>query len=516
MAPSEDVAVVDEELIQQALHEGQEGGAPLSVMVSEATLLRLSFKTIKSIANLSGFEKLTTLCLDNNVIDKIANIGHLVNLKWLDLSFNNISVIEGLENLTQLMDISLYNNKISEIQGLDACKDLQCLSIGNNDVKSLDICHYLRKFKKLHLVNLEGNPVCDETEYKMQLLAFLPSIKYMDYALIQPSDVANAREQYQDELQEAEENEAVEAEKAKRDVTAAELTTTLEKANLSVIQTIFDDFFKEDSEHHKLQHLPTINEHVDTLRNSIDQLSEGLKITGLQLQESKDLEITKFEDALNKLRGQAAATSVKLIEDFNMEKKRVLNTIEMDGAPPQNATPLLAKLDALYDKLMDLEMQQVQQFEELQDQFYEVYGNLKAQCGDLTTAYFKNLQEAEENYYSNVTGLANELLEKAGKEDLPEGLPEEAKNLLVDRDALLASISASHDVHVTKGFNAESQMEEKEKNRFKEIIDNYTEDSSKRNRSRIMEMFQFVKASKEEIENILEEDAVEEDEYDDL
>lgn len=69
---------------------------------------------------------------------------------------------------------------------------------------------------------------------------------------------------------------------------------------------------------------------------------------------------------------------------------------------------------------------------------------------------------------------------------------------------------------MTKGFNAESQMEEKEKNRFKEIIDNYTEDSSKRNRSRIMEMFQFVKASKEEIENILEEDAVEEDEYDDL
>ena len=69
---------------------------------------------------------------------------------------------------------------------------------------------------------------------------------------------------------------------------------------------------------------------------------------------------------------------------------------------------------------------------------------------------------------------------------------------------------------MTKGFNAESQMEEKEKNRFKEIIDNYTEDSSKRNRNRIMEMFQFVKASKEEIENILEEDAVEEDEYDDL
>ena len=93
-----------------------------------------------------------------------------------------------------------------------------------------------------------------------------------------------------------EENEVVEAEKAKRDAAAADLTATLEKANLSVIQTIFDDFFKEDNEHHKLQHLPTINEHVDTLRNSIDQLSEGLKITGLQLQESKDLEVSDSED----------------------------------------------------------------------------------------------------------------------------------------------------------------------------------------------------------------------------
>ena len=127
MAPSEDVAVIDEELIQGALTENHPelGGMALSSMVSEAISLRLSFKTVKTIANLSGFENLTTLCLDNNVLDKICNIDHLVNLKWLDLSFNNISVIEGLENLTQLMDLSLYNNKISEIQGLDSCKDLQ-------------------------------------------------------------------------------------------------------------------------------------------------------------------------------------------------------------------------------------------------------------------------------------------------------------------------------------------------------------------------------------------------------
>lgn len=103
------------------------------------------------------------------------------------------------------------------------------------------MCQYLRKFRSLHLVNLEGNPVCKEAEYKMMLLAYLPNLKYLDYALIYATDVATAREQYQDELQEAEENEVVEEEKAKRDKQAQALTELLEVANLSVIQTIFDD-----------------------------------------------------------------------------------------------------------------------------------------------------------------------------------------------------------------------------------------------------------------------------------
>lgn len=67
MAPNdgEDIAVIDEELIQSSLYDGQNeaaGGAiSLAAMVSEATSLRLSFKNIKKIDNLSGFENLTTL-----------------------------------------------------------------------------------------------------------------------------------------------------------------------------------------------------------------------------------------------------------------------------------------------------------------------------------------------------------------------------------------------------------------------------------------------------------------------
>ncbi len=520
MAPADgdSIAVIDEELIQSSLADGSEAGGALSLaaLVSDATQLRMSFKNIRKIDNLQGFENLTTLCVDNNVLDSICNISHLVNLKWLDLSFNNISKIEGLETLTQLTDISLFNNKISAIEGLDSCKDLQCLSIGNNNISSLEVCHYLRKFKKLHLVNLEGNPMCKEAEYKMMMLAYLPNIKYLDYALIHASDVATAREQYQDELQEAEENEVVEEEKAKRDAQAANLTAQLEEANLAVIQTIFDDFFAEDTEHQKLQHLPGINEQVDTLRNSIDQLSDTFKVSGIALQESKKKEIQKFEEAVADMRAHDAGISVKLIEDFAREKKRVFREIEENpDVPTTIAMPLTTKLDDMYEKLMDLEMQQVQQFEELLGKFEDVYGEIKTQCGELTTNYFKSLQEAEENYFNGVTALANELLEKAGKEELPEGLTEEANNLLVDRDALMASISGSHDIHVTKAFNAETACEEREKTRFVKTINSYSEDAIKRNRSRVMELFKFVEDSKNEITMIMEDDVVEDedDEY---
>jgi len=66
---------------------------------------------------------------------------------------------------------------------------------------------------------------------------------------------------------------------------------------------------------------------------------------------------------------------------------------------------------------------------------------------------------------------------------------QDAKNLLVDRDTLLASISSSHDVHVSKAYAAESIMEEKEKHNAETIIKKYTDDASTRNRSRIMELY---------------------------
>lgn len=130
--------------------------------------------------------KLTKLQLDNNIIEKIDNIGHLKRLKWLDLSFNCIQKIENLDQLTELEDLSLFSNEITKVENLDNCTKLNVLSLGNNKIDNLeDLYTYLAPFKKLEVLSVGGNPFTKkEAEYRLYLIFYIESLKYLDYSFI--------------------------------------------------------------------------------------------------------------------------------------------------------------------------------------------------------------------------------------------------------------------------------------------------------------------------------------------
>mmetsp|Transcript_14227 Transcript_14227/g.17915 ORF Transcript_14227/g.17915 Transcript_14227/m.17915 type:complete len:544 (-) Transcript_14227:205-1836(-) len=171
---------------------------------SSAVAISLSFLHIRQISNIESFKRLTTLKLDNNYITKIENLSSLVNLTWLDLSFNQITTVEGLEHLTNLADLSLYHNRIKTIppKSLDACiSTLQCLSLGHNLITTLtandvsaSLCHTLRRFHKLRVLTLRGNPATSQNpqQYENTVLAHLPSLKYLDYRAIDVAKRADA------------------------------------------------------------------------------------------------------------------------------------------------------------------------------------------------------------------------------------------------------------------------------------------------------------------------------------
>ena len=82
----------------------------------------------------------------------------------------------------------------------------------------------MRQFPALEVVNLEGNPVCDEVDYKTVCLAYLPKLNYLDWALVNPAEVQHSMEAVQDDLMELKENEGINAaNKEKEDARAEQL-----------------------------------------------------------------------------------------------------------------------------------------------------------------------------------------------------------------------------------------------------------------------------------------------------
>ncbi|RHZ15559.1 hypothetical protein DYB31_006826, partial [Aphanomyces astaci] len=203
-----EVSVISDDMIQQCVLKDAVDPANESATNDMASgtdtvdfaalrVLSLSFKNVFKIDNLVTLKNLVKLQMDNNVIQEIEGISHLTSLTWLDLSFNNIAEIKGLDTLTRLQDLTLYNNNISKLENLDTLKGLQVLSVGNNSLATTDGLLYLKCLDALRVLNLEGNPVCSDPEYRSFVLAHLDKLKYLDYSLVDVGEVVQAREQYQ-------------------------------------------------------------------------------------------------------------------------------------------------------------------------------------------------------------------------------------------------------------------------------------------------------------------------------
>lgn len=519
----EETAVISDEMIAEAFEEEglgeDEYGNPISgarnglkdvILADEiavSTSLKLSFKNVLKIDNLQGFAMLRRLCLDNNIIQSITNLSHLVHLEWLDLSFNNITKISGLDKLTKLKDLSLFSNRITEVEGLDSCTALQCLSLGNNLISSLESVVTLRKFRGLQLLNLEGNPVSEEAEYRTYVLAYMRDLKYLDYAMVLQTEVASAQEQYQDELLDVEEKEALEEEKTSRETTASAHTKKLKEANLSVVETLFRDMFEDDEDYTKLKALPGVPDLTNKFGTELESASDAFEAAGLEKDKEKRRERNQFSQSLQTLRSRAASESVKLIEAWSRKKKHALRDLAVDKLDPEEIRRLIAEVQALGGSLMDIEMRLVEQSEELLNDFEARYREIHAACLEVQITFFRQTEDCENIFAKELTSLANDLLDKAANEDLPEDISDEASNLLIDRDTCMTAITGSHDVHVGKLYKNEEVSKFSEVQHLNETLRGFKDEEHNRNRERVLEIHRFVAHNKGELELALAESA---------
>eukprot|EP01041_Mallomonas_annulata_P007933 gene7933-16247_t len=524
----QEIQVIDDKILSEGVSGSQPNGRGDISLVEVAPtteVLTMSFMNIGRIENLVGFDNLTKLCLDNNSIEQIINLEHLVNLRWLDLSFNKISKIEGLGNLTKLEDLSVYSNRVSIIEGLEQCQNLQCLSLGNNHIESLEQVIRLRQLRSLRMLTLKGNPIYEEPEYKMTILAYVDGLKYLDYALVDQNELHIAKEQYHDELLDVEEKESVVAEKVSRDKMMSEYLQQLSQAGIEFAHILFDDMFVEDPDLEKLKHLPGTKELVESFRNQFKNLSDDFVKNAMETYAKKKKEISDFERAVKQIRTKDDSESTHLIETFNKSKKTALATLMLQQnqaaqSYEQENGQLLEKqrvvkklqeeLDKIGDELMSIELRQVEKFEALIDEFDNRLNEIKNYCLEMQQLFFRAVEELEDKFSSNIRGVATDLIDRLTKEELAEDyLDDDAMALVVDKDVCMGTLSGSHDMHIGKILKREDEARALETKRYQDCVSGYNNTERARNRDRILQVHDLCRSTKATLSALL---SMEEDE----
>lgn len=487
--------VIDEKLVLKCLKNSEQEDDSIlqhsdDIEFNELSTLRLSFESIFKIDNLENFVKLQTLSLDNNMIEKIQNLESLVNLTWLDLSFNQISVIEGLDSLTKLTDLSLFHNNIAEIGGLDNCAHIHVISLGHNKIKNLDSVKTLRRFSGLEVVNFAGNPICVDSDYKPFILAYLKHLRYLDYVLIEKSEVVTAKEQFQDFLQELEEKESLEDKSSQMKRSQGDQHAKIKAANLEMVDMLLQNMLKDDTEHDKLIHLPFLRDLLDDYQAQYTVTSEKFKTTVLLVHEVMGKEVAEFAAALKKARFASTQRVIDLMEGFAKRKKHCQRRIT-NGSTDTEAQKDLATLTranrALKRELLELESETVEDFDDLISTFEIRFDELKLQMLDKYQVFFRGVEAVENSYSENVTSKTTELIEEFGKD--PEmAVDENVAILLQDKESLMTSVVTSNDIHIGKLLSLEDEMRERFTKQCDDQLKGLYSEEKARNRSRVIEV----------------------------
>ncbi|XP_072506270.1 dynein regulatory complex subunit 3 [Notamacropus eugenii] len=506
-------SVIDEELLKLAVEEQgpQEAAGQIAkqegINFKDVKALQLDFQNILRIDNLWQFESLTKLQLDNNIIEKIDGLESLVNLVWLDLSFNNIETIEGLDTLVKLEDLSLFSNRISKMDAMDTLVKLQVFSIGNNMLDNLLNVIYLRRFAFLRSLNLAGNPICEEEDYKLFVSAHLPDLVYLDFRLIDAHTRELGDAKYQYSIYELKHRENyIQSKLEEEQANIAEL----EKHKAAYVEYLngpylFDSLYSEDLEAAKLAYLPGVTELLETYKTKFVDICQTLFDYGLIQQEKRKAEVAIFYECLEEALQDNRALGLKKINDFEKLHYEVLHAIRNANDLQFVDTKMsecAEEINQLFDVLMTLEMQLVEQLEEsinsferniidMVGVFVENVQGLMAQCRDLENHHHEKLLEISIN-----------TLEKIVKSEFDEDLPEDVRALFSDKDTVVNAVGASHDIHLLKIDNREDELITNVTSWCTAVVDKVHNDELDRNRKRVKEINQYIDHLQTELDNL--------------
>ena len=162
--------------------------------------LSLADNELATIQGLDENTLLEELVLDENRIQKFEGLSKLAFLKKLDLGKNKLGKFENLSQLVHLTQLSVEDNEIVSLNGLQELKNLMELYVCSNRISTLKEVQHLKTLPKLIIVDLSGNALCRQKNYRLYCVYYLRKLKVLDGIGVDLNEQQNAREKYSGKL----------------------------------------------------------------------------------------------------------------------------------------------------------------------------------------------------------------------------------------------------------------------------------------------------------------------------
>jgi len=157
----------------------------------------------------------------------------------------------------------------------------------------------------------------------------------------------------------------------------------------------------------------------------------------------------------------------------------------------------------LWDKLMALELQLVDQLDETIKEFERNMQEIVAAFIENVQGLIAQLRDLENQHHERLMEISLLTLEKVIKNEFVDELPEDVRELFVDKDAVMNAVSASHDLHLLRIDNREDDVVTKITQWMKTMMDRiHQSEEVVRNRKRVSEINNLVDHLREDVENL--------------
>ena len=117
----------------------------------------------------------------------------MIFLKKLELGGNKIQNIDGIANCVNLMQLSLEDNCIILLKDFPDLKSLMEVYLGNNNISNNKEINNLKHLQKLIILDLSGNPVARDPNYRVYTLFIITKLKVLDGISIEAQEQQMAK-----------------------------------------------------------------------------------------------------------------------------------------------------------------------------------------------------------------------------------------------------------------------------------------------------------------------------------